>query len=176
MISTVLLVCWRVNNKLVNIVGEYDRLDLRLEVIHKMKCRNSAIVFQFVRMCSSVRLTLFWNIREWSSVRSECFRNVAACPPDVVHMSSVCVCVCVCARVRVEFNQFKRFLWHHNSCYCVSNTAAYMKLCLNFITLFSISTKKPVALLTKYMHIFWVLYFHLYKTHLIVLQSFNFFI
>lgn len=48
-VSIVLLVRRRVNNILVRNVGAYDRLDLHLEVIQKMKCRNSANVIQSVR-------------------------------------------------------------------------------------------------------------------------------
>ena len=149
--STVLILCWRLNNKLVRNVGFYDRLDFHLEVIHKillrqMKRRHSAVVIQSVRntpgLSGYVCLSVWHNSRISGTVRLSA-QNTLGMSQHVRQLSSTRAEVCV----RVEFNQFKHFLWHHNPCYCVRNTAAYMKLYFNFVTMFNIQTKKPDALL-----------------------------
>jgi hypothetical protein len=81
-VSTVFLVRWRVNNVLVKNVGVYDRLDLHLEVIHKMKYSNSATALQSARNTSVLHGTLacsFETIMEYQGVFASPLRILSEC-------------------------------------------------------------------------------------------------
>ena len=105
------------------------------------------------RKCSPVRSEQIRNVWKYSPVCWECVRDIRACPPVVVHTNSS-----VSEQNVINFSTLLDITIH---IFCVRYRAVYIKIGFNFMIIFSIPTKKPVALFAKYIHIFWVPYFQL---------------